>query len=574
MAKRWIIEPPWEALEQAARQWNLPPLLAQLLHLRGLGLGDRASDFLEPRLADLLPPENVPGAVDAAQIIVDAVRAKKRIVLYGDYDVDGLAGVAVLWHLLTAAGGDVGFYVPHRIEEGYGLNADAVRSIVESGGQLIVSVDCGITATGEAALARQLGIPLVVTDHHQPDKTLPDADAIAHPTVGGSSDNPHLCGAGVAFKVAWAVARMLSGAQKVNARFREILSESLPLVALATVADVVPLIGENRIITHHGLAALKHSAHPGLRALIDSGGLSGNRISSYDVGFRLAPRLNAAGRMGHARLALELLTRADEHRAREIAVYLEEHNRSRKSLERKMVQQARQLVQENGMDRDSCRGIVLASDDWHAGIVGIVAARLTNQFHRPTVLICVDGEAGQGSARSVEHFDIYQALAACSHHLDSFGGHAMAAGLRIQRSRIADFSAAFVQYANNHITHVDLQPKLRLDAVVRLADLELATVDAIERLGPFGSGNPKPRLATDWVQLHGEPRRVGAAAEHLQATFTDGAVVMRSIGFGLASVEAELKQHRRCRLAVEPAINEFNGRRSPELRVLDFQFPS
>ena len=301
--------------------------------------------------------------------------------------------------------------------------------------------------------------------------------------------------------------------------------------------------------------------------------MSGDRVTSYDVGFRLAPRLNAAGRMGHARLAVELLTRADEHRAQEIATYLEEHNRSRRSLERKMVQQACRLVEQNGHDLDSCRGIVLASDGWHAGIVGIVAARMVDKYHRPAVLICTDGEEAQGSARSVEHFDMHEALSACSQYLDSFGGHPMAAGLRMQRSRVPDFTAAFIRHANSRLTSIDLQPKLRLDAEVKLAELDLATVEAMERLGPFGSGNSKPRLATDWVELHSEPRRVGRGGEHLQASFTDGTVTMRSIAFGLASVEQDLKQHRRCRLAVEPMVNDFSGRRSPELRVLDFQFP-
>jgi single-stranded-DNA-specific exonuclease len=276
--------------------------------------------------------------------------------------------------------------------------------------------------------------------------------------------------------------------------------------------------------------------------------------------------------MGHARLAVEMLTRANADRAREIALYLEEHNRARQSLERRIVQQAVEMVESQGMHTDACRGIVLAHEDWHAGVIGIVAARLVDRFHRPTVLIALEDGLGQGSARSVEHFEMYDALAACSEHLLSFGGHSMAAGLRVEQGAVEAFTEAFIEQANNRLSGADLRGKLRLDAEVSLAELDLRTVEAIDNLGPFGVGNPKPRLASGWIDLAGEPRCVGKSGEHLQAAFAQDGLVVRSIAFGRATVAQDLKQHRRCRIAFEPIINEYMGRRSPEMRVLDFQF--
>ncbi len=572
MSKQWIITPRCPEVLPTARRWGVPPLVAQLLINRGTPPGEPCEAFLTPQMKDLHPPHLLGGAMDAASLIVAAIESGTRIVLYGDYDVDGTTGVAILWHVLKQAGGDVSFYVPHRLEEGYGLNAQAVHRLVEDGAGMIISVDCGITAVEVAKGLVESGVKLIITDHHAPHATIPPADVIVHPSIGGTYPNADLCGAGVAFKLAWAVAQRLAGAERVQPQYRELLTELLPLAALGTIADVVPLSGENRIIAKHGLARLATSSLPGLKALLDKAGLSGGRITGYDVGFKIAPRINAAGRMGHARLAVELFTRADDARAREIALYLEEHNRSRKAVERKILKAASEQIERDGLASDACRAIVLSGEGWHAGVIGIVAARIVERYHRPTVLIAISEGEGQGSARSVPHFDLADALTACSEHLLSHGGHKMAAGIRIAADRVAPFTEAFVKVANRCLTGTDLIPKLRLDAEVTIGAMTLACTEAIIGLGPFGIGNPRVKLATDWVELASEPRLVGRNSEHLQASFTQGDVQLKAIGFGLGSCIEDLKQHRRCRVAFEPVINEFNGHRNVEMQILDLQF--
>ena len=574
MDKKWIIAPRSQDAEQAARRWGVAPVVAQLLLNRGVTADESAQAFLSPQLKDLHPPRALPGATEAASLIVSAIGANLKIVLYGDYDVDGTTGVAILWHMLTLANANVTFYVPHRIEEGYGLNLDATRRLVEDGAGLIVTIDCGITAVEVAESLRGCGVQLIITDHHVPHATIPQADAIVHPTVGGTYPNPSLCGAGVAFKLAWAIAQKLSGADRVSPEFRELLEELLPLAALGTIADVVALTDENRIIAKHGLQRLVRTRLAGLRALIESAGLTTDRISGYDVGFKLAPRINAAGRMGHARLAVELFTRADASRAREIALYLEDHNRSRQATERQIARQAYEMVEQQGLAGDARRAIVLAAEGWHPGVIGIVAARVVARYHRPAVLISVCDGKGQGSARSIAPFDLAAALARCDEHLLSYGGHAMAAGLRIARDRVEAFTESFVATANNRLTGEDMVPKLQLDLELSLRELTLPMAEVILGLGPFGEGNPKPKFATDWVELFDEPRCVGRSGEHLQAAFVQDGVRLKAIGFGLGSMIEDLKQHRRCRVAFAPIVNDYQGRRSVEMQILDLRFPA
>ena len=574
VTKQWTIAPASPECETLARRWRVPPIIAQLLINRGLEGESDGTAFLRPQMKDLHPPATLPGASLAARIIAERVRARAKIVIYGDYDVDGTTGVAILWHLLRRAGADVSFYVPHRIEEGYGLNLEAAKRIMADGPGLIITVDCGITAVEVADEIRRAGVGLIITDHHAPQGALPAADAIVHPTVGGCYPNPHLSGAGVAFKLAWAIAQELRGSERVGSEYRALLLDLLPLAALGTIADVVSLTGENRTLALHGLDGLANTSNPGLLALMESAGLNRDRISGHDVGFKLAPRINAAGRMGHARLAVELLTRADGDRAREIALYLEDHNRARQAQERRIAKQAYEMIERDGLAGDARRAIVLAGEGWHVGVIGIVASRVVNRYHRPAVVIAMSNGQGQGSARSIRHLDLNEAFTECREHLVSYGGHAMAAGLRIEADRVEAFTEAFIEHANDRLTAADLLPRLRLDAEIPLQELTLPNVDMILALGPFGQGNPKPRFATDWVELADEPRCVGRQQDHLQASFRQNGMYLKAIGFGLAKSIDDLKQHRRCRVAFEPIINDFKGRRSAEMQILDLKFPT
>lgn len=570
---QWIIKPPWAQCDIMARRLAVHPLVVQLLYNRGLTQPDPMQAFLDPRMNMLHAPADLPGASEAATLIVAKIRDRRRICIYGDYDVDGITGTAILWHLLKLAGADVSFYIPHRIEEGYGVNAESLRQLARDGIDTVITVDCGITAIDEAQVARELGLTLVITDHHSAAAGLPDAHAIVHPALGNTYPNPNLCGAGVAFKLAWAIALKLCNADKVTPEFREFLTSAIGLVALGTIADVVPLLGENRVLARFGLANLPASKMCGLTALIASAKLGDKvKLDSEHVGFWLAPRLNAAGRMGHAFLAAELLTRADETRAREIAEYLEGQNRDRQNMERKIFLEAVEIIEANRLAADGRRAIVVAAEGWHAGVIGIVASRIVDRFCRPTIMISLDNGDGQGSGRSIPNFDMHRALTDCAAHLVGFGGHPMAAGLRIKQTNVEQFTESFVERANQRLTARDMEPTLELDAEVPPNVWSVPLARDLAKLGPFGCGNPKPRFASPVLHLDGEPRAVGKQANHLQFMLTDGRSRMKAIAFNQADQLDVLKERRQCRVAYQPTLNDFNGRVSVEMQVKDISF--
>jgi single-stranded-DNA-specific exonuclease len=392
-----------------------------------------------------------------------------------------------------------------------------------------------------------------------------------HPRLDSAYPNPHLCGAGVAFKLAWGVGLAMSGADRVSEEFKAFLVEATALAALGTIADVVPLVGENRVLAHYGLGGLKASRLRGLVALIESAGLTGQKLDSFDVGFKLAPRLNACGRMGHARLAVDMLTKATETQAQEIATYLEQQNRARQAMEKKILEAALDQAHHHGMDGDDCHGIVLGGEGWHPGVIGIVASRVVDRFHRPTIMVSLNNGHGQGSGRSIAGFHLTKALDACRDHLETWGGHEMAAGLKLKTENLEAFRDAFADHAKGRLSSDQLVPELMIDCVASLRQFTLALVNDLQRLGPFGHANRRPMLACQRLEIAQTPRRVGKTGDHLQLQVRDDTGMMKCIAFGFGAMFDQLTAGVKVDLAVEPVINEFNGRSNVELEVKDLK---
>jgi single-stranded-DNA-specific exonuclease len=577
MAKRWRIHPHdpdrIAALERAVR---IPAVLAQLLVCRGTFDADSARCFLQPKLSALRDPELLPGCTQAAERIHAAIKDHQRIVIYGDYDVDGITGTALLYLCLKLLGGDVGYYIPNRIDEGYGVNCEAIELLAEQKTRLLVTVDCGISSVAETAAATALGLDVVVTDHHEPGPQLPQASAIVHPRLPGSAyPFGGLSGSGVAMKLAWAICQQASGAKKVGPQLKDFLLQAVGLAAMGTIADVVPLVDENRVLVHHGLASLTQRPTLGLAALIKVAQLTGKRqLDSEDVAFTLGPRLNAAGRLGQAQLALELLITDRPDRAAELAQYIDQLNGTRQTLERSILLAAGKQIKEQFDPADDA-ALVLADHGWHPGVIGIVAGRLAEKHHRPVVLISWDQlglKPGVGSARSVPGFNLHAALASCGEHLITHGGHAAAAGLRIEEQRLEAFRAAFCEVASCEMTAETRVAELAIDAEAPFSAFTLETVRQIERLAPFGYGNHRPLLCTGRVTLAEPPRTIGSGGHHLSMRLQQHGITLRAVAFGGGEWAEELSQlDGPIDVAFRPVINDFRGRQNVELHLVDWR---
>ena len=590
-AKKWIVHPPSPDAKQLAAALKVSPLLAQILINRGITDTNAGLQFLQPKLTGLISPEKMPGVRTALPAIIRAIKEKQKITVYGDYDVDGITGVAILWHLLTLLGADADYYIPHRIEEGYGLNTEAVRLLAKNGTKLLITVDCGIGAAESAAIASQLGLGLIITDHHCPGARLPKAAAIVHPALDPSYPNPDSSGSMVAFKLAWALANEFSSTKKLDSQLREFMLNATSLAAMGTIADIVDLRGENRILASFGLKSLPASRLPGITALIETAGLTGQGLDSFHIGFRLAPMLNAAGRMGHARLAVELLTTDNQARATEIAEYLKSQNSQRQQIEKKIFTQACEIIEQKGLNKPTQKTIVLADTNWHTGVIGIVASRIVDKFNRPTILInssaCGEQTSGeqsrtsrtsrteeklaQGSARSIPGFDILAAISACSQYLSSFGGHKMAAGVKIEPQKIENFTNDLEKFARQNTTDF-AAAALHIDADAALSEFNTAIIKELHMLEPFGQGNPQPLFATKAVRLCSPPRKCGANSDHLQLAVTDNINSIRCVGFRFAHYEKRLLEHNCFHIAYHPQINTYNGSSSVEFVLTDIQF--
>lgn len=555
------------------------PLVERILRIRGLTDPDELSRFCDPKLTDLHEPGLLPNIDRAAERLGHAIRRRESIVIYGDYDVDGITATAILFHVIKAIDPEaqVSTYVPHRIDEGYGLNTEALLKLREAGADVVVSVDCGATAHAPAAEAKAAGIDLIITDHHNlPDSEtgLPDAYAVVHPRLDGSRyPFGELCGAGVAFKLAWRLATVWCNSERVTEPLQQTLLNMLPLCALGTIADVVPLVGENRVLTSFGLRLIRQTPVIGLRALIEASDLMNDRIDSQKVGFQLAPRLNAIGRMGHAREAITLFTDAQPDDAKRIAGDLTRYNRQRQSVERRIFQQAAERAENAGMTSDDRRAIVLADPDWHPGVVGIVCSRLVDRFGRPAILMNRTDALCRGSGRSIDGYSIHRALTETAAYLSTYGGHDAAAGLTLEPTRLDPFVEAFTEHANANIAVEQLTPVVDLDCPVAFHELDVPMVKRIAALGPFGRANPRPVLQAGDVHLAEQPKQIGSQGRHLELRCAQdvngGRRFLRCIWWGAGRHAADLAAGMRLDLAIEPKINEWNGRTSVEAEIRD-----
>jgi single-stranded-DNA-specific exonuclease len=572
-AKVWHLLPHDAAtLDRLGRSLRVPPIIAQLLFNRQMSDPAHAERFLASPMTGLLEPELLPGVETAVERILIAVQEQKKICVYGDYDVDGVSATAIMLTCLRLLGAQVDFHVPHRLDDGYGLNAETLDRLAKSGMQLIVTVDCGIASVGEAEEAARLGMELIITDHHEPKATLPRAAALVHPRLPGTSyPFGGLSGAGVAFKLAWALCKKSCGSAKVTPAMREFLLDAVLLAALGTVADVVPLFEENRIFVRHGLARMRTKPMLGLQSLLRQAKLDTKvNLGAVDIGYALAPRINAAGRLGTARLAVELLTTTNAQRADTLADYLERQNKERQQMERQILREAREQAEQYL----AAPALVLASPQWHPGLIGIVASRLVDQFARPVLMIALrDGQPhGQGSGRSVPGFRLHEALEECNADLVGHGGHAAAAGFRILPEAIEPFRANFCSVVARQFGVEPHPHRLTIDAEVPLSSLTTGVMHAIEQLEPYGSGNPPPLLLADRLQVVGEPKKVGEGERHLSLRVSQNGKQMRGIAFGMSERRDELmSQGGQCCLAFTPRWNEWQGYKSVEIEVKDFQ---
>jgi len=563
-SRRWQLVPPAAAAARLADELKLSALLSQLLASRGIDQPALASAFLDARLSDhLRSPMLFREMASASCRVADALARNERIGIYGDYDVDGISGSAVLVRFLRAVGArpEPLVHIPHRLREGYGLNPIGIERLAAGGAKVMITVDCGAVSHREIALANARGMDVIVCDHHQVPETRPPAYAVINP-IEPNAGFPFsgLCGAGTAFYLALGVRMQLRERGGTVADLRR----ELDLVALGTIADLVPIVEENRVLVKYGLREIERSTRPGIAALKRVSGVG--QMSSGAVGFRLAPRLNAGGRLADATRSLELLTTEDEGRAEQLATGLDEENRARQGIEREMFVEAVRLIEAAG-GVEGKHAIVLASPLFHPGVVGIVASRMVERYYRPTVLIAAEeGGLGRGSGRSISGFDLHGALATCQDALERFGGHKMAAGLSIRLERVEELATRFESAVASRSVPEDFVPQSRVDAEVTLNNLDAGCLADLERLEPFGTGNPEPVFIARGVRVR-ERRVVGE--QHLKLRVEQNGRVLSAIGFGMTDHPAAGADFIDVLFSV--MSNEWNGNISTELRLRDIR---
>ncbi|MCC7509251.1 MAG: single-stranded-DNA-specific exonuclease RecJ [Planctomycetes bacterium] len=551
---------------------RIPDYVARALVNRGVRDAESASHFLQPSSLHIEDPFAFRHMERAVDRIRQALSRNEKILVQGDYDVDGSASAALLVNFFRLLGREVEVSIPSRAEDGYGLNERIIRDAAAAGVKLLITCDNGTTANKEIALAAELGIDTIITDHHTVGETLPPAHSILNPHIKEETLKfRDLCGAGVAFKLAWALLQRVSGQSTLDEPYKDFLATAQSLVAMASIADVVPLTGENRVLTRSGLRLMPDSPNPGIRALMETSGMSGVP-SGTDVGFKLAPRLNAGGRLGRETLALELLTARSYGQAMTLAQEADTLNKERQGVDRNLTRLAEDLVNSDATYQ-SDRVLVISHDNFHPGVVGIVAARISRRFNKPAVLVAMKGGTGRGSGRSIPGFHLYNALNDCASLMNRFGGHEQAAGLEITRENMGQLRRAVNEVADRHVMQADYAtPTLSIDARIGLSELDVGGVRLLETLEPFGQGNPEPLFMSEDIEVAAPPQVVGRGTGHLRLMVKQaGNIAFKAIGFNMGTRIDEVAKGSKVRMAFKPKISNFRGYPEVELEIKDLR---
>ena len=561
---RWsLLNPDQNTVSSVKKAFRTSEVIARVLANRNILNPNLARPFFTPNLDMLHNPYLMQDMDKAVKRVLTNIISGKPIMVFGDYDVDGTTGAASLYLAFQKFGADVTYYIPDREKEGYGLSYHGIEVAKDIGIDLIITCDCGINAFVQVDFANEQNIDIIITDHHTTDTELPKAHAILNPKRE-DCEYPFkgLCGGGVAFKLITAIGNEL------NIPLTD-YEEIIPLITLGTAADVVPIKDENRVLVHHGLNILENLEKPGLKTLLELAGLKGH-ISVGQLVFSIAPRINAAGRIGDANRAVELLVTDDQDKARLLAKELDNENKRRQIIQQAVVDEA--LLKVNAeADLKNENALVLANAGWHPGVVGIVASKIKEEFNRPTIIIALENGSGKGSARSVAGFDLYEALTACKTHLDDYGGHPMAAGLTLSNKKLEDFKKAFINFANERLTEENLQATLMLDSEIALQDITPRFMEFLDKLSPYGPGNMRPKFAIRNAEIAGAPKVIGKTGEHIRFKIRQGLKSYPAVGFGLSNKYEMLITGQPVDIACVVETNEWQGNTSIQMNVRDIK---
>ena len=561
---RWsLLNPDQNTVSSVKKAFRTSEVIARVLANRNILNPNLARPFFTPNLDMLHNPYLMQDMDKAVKRVLTNINSGKPIMVFGDYDVDGTTGAASLYLAFQKFGADVTYYIPDREKEGYGLSYHGIEVAKDIGIDLIITCDCGINAFVQVDFANEQNIDIIITDHHNTDTELPKAHAILNPKRE-DCEYPFkgLCGGGVAFKLITAIGNEL------NIPLTD-YEEIIPLITLGIAADVVPIKDENRVIVHHGLNILENLEKPGLKTLLELAGLKGH-ISVGQLVFSIAPRINAAGRIGDANRAVELLVTDDQDKARLLAKELDNENKRRQIIQQAVVDEA--LLKVNAeADLKNENALVLANAGWHPGVVGIVASKIKEEFNRPTIIIALENGSGKGSARSVAGFDLYEALTACKTHLDDYGGHPMAAGLTLSNKKLEDFKKAFINFANERLTEENLQATLTLDSEIALQDITPRFMEFLDKLSPYGPGNMRPKFAIRNAEIAGAPKVIGKTGEHIRFKIRQGLKSYPAVGFGLSNKYEMLITGQPVDIACVVETNEWQGNTSIQMNVRDIK---